>query len=300
MITFDRLRYFVVAAQLEHVGRSANMLHTSPSVISSAIKELEIFLGYSLFQRKNNRIKLTSEGRALLDKAQKILEDLEQISNPSQSNEPLLNGHYRIGASHFLMQNLLIPSFMALKKDHPKATVEFVSLDTGLALSHVKSGGLDGALVFRSAYSDKVSETVLYEGYFDFYLRKKHSIFSKKKSSAISMLNELPSIAFRTSVGANFWESHPAFAKLGIVPSHQYFYDDTATALQLLDATEAWAFLPNIVGIQNTKIASLRLGSRATSPVNISLVPGLGYQSTNFFEKFEPYLRKRLQEYQIS
>lgn len=41
MLTLERLRYFIEAATLEHVGNAARKLHVSPSVISSAIHELE-------------------------------------------------------------------------------------------------------------------------------------------------------------------------------------------------------------------------------------------------------------------
>ncbi|HVJ64127.1 MAG TPA: LysR family transcriptional regulator [Bdellovibrionota bacterium] len=297
MITLDRLRYFVAVAQTEHVGRAATTMHISGSVISAAIKDLEESLGYALFVRSNNRIKITNSGKVLLEKAQQILDDVASIENPKGESTQSLRGHYKIGASHFLMQQMLVPALLKLKKANPQLTAELVSLDSGLALSQVRTGILDGALVFRSSYHEKISETLLHEGHFEVFLRSEHPIFRLPHRRLVEELNKLPSVSFRTATGANFWENHPSFSKLGIKPDHQFFYDDSETALNLLRKTQGWAFLPNVIGMNKSKVRALKITDRASAPVNISLVRNGEARSLNFFEKLEGHLREMLPDF---
>lgn len=272
MITFDRLRYFVEVATTEHVGNAAKILAISPSVISSAIRELEDEFECQLFTRQKQRIKLTEQGQVLLEKAKFILKETNQLYSDISTENFKYKGHYRVGASHFLMQEYLIPAFLEIQRDHPQLTIEFISLDAGVAVSHLLSGDLDAALIFRSSYYKELEETVLYNGQFQIALRKNHPIFKLPNSMINKKLNELPAITFRTFAGPNFWENHPAFKDLGLTPKHVYFYGDTQSALQLLVSTNGWAFLPDKVISKNKNIRKVALTQALKAPVNISFV----------------------------
>ena len=112
MVTLDRLRYFVEVARLEHVGKAAQVLAVSPSVVSSAIKELELEFDCELFERLNKRLKLSAKGELLLEKANVLLTDTRQLYSDLAGETTVLKGHYKLGASHFLMQEFLIPAFL--------------------------------------------------------------------------------------------------------------------------------------------------------------------------------------------
>ena len=61
-----QLRYFVAVAEDEHVGRAAERLHISQSPLSRQIAQLEEKLGLVLFERSQQRIRLTRDGRTFL------------------------------------------------------------------------------------------------------------------------------------------------------------------------------------------------------------------------------------------
>ena len=68
MLDLRQLRYFVAVAETEHVGRAAEQLHISQSPLSRQIAQLEKNLGLTLFERSQQRIRLTSDGRGLPDR----------------------------------------------------------------------------------------------------------------------------------------------------------------------------------------------------------------------------------------
>jgi len=290
MLTLDRLKYFVEVATLQHVGQASKNASVSPSVISSAIIALEAEFGCELFMRDKGRIKLNEQGYVLLEQAKAILENINQLYTEVGGKNHGIRGHFRLGASHFLMQEYVIPAFLQIQKDHPKITADFVSLDTGVAISQILSGTLDAALVFRSSNHYDLEEQVLAEGEFHLVVKEGHSILKVSRSKLIQELNKLPAITFRASVGPNFCENHPLFTAYGIMPKHTYFYEDHQTALQLLDKTQGWAFLPDTIIHKFNGLKKVMLGKEFTASSKISFIRNKNKPSSLMIDKLRTLL----------
>ena len=67
MLEIRQLQYFVAVAEEEHVGRAAERLHMSQSPLSRQIAQLEEKLGLVLFERSQQRIRLTRDGLLRVD-----------------------------------------------------------------------------------------------------------------------------------------------------------------------------------------------------------------------------------------
>ncbi len=61
-----QLKYFQVAAQLEHMTRAAERLSIAQPSLSQSIAKLEEELGVPLFDRQGRRIQLNQFGRVFL------------------------------------------------------------------------------------------------------------------------------------------------------------------------------------------------------------------------------------------
>ncbi|MCX6126924.1 MAG: LysR family transcriptional regulator, partial [Proteobacteria bacterium] len=72
METFE-LKYFLGVARSENVNLASKTLAVSPGSLSKAIARLESELGVKLFSRIGRNIRLTAEGRHLLERASEIL-----------------------------------------------------------------------------------------------------------------------------------------------------------------------------------------------------------------------------------
>ena len=93
----QKLRYFYITAQLEHLTRASEILHISQPSLTQAIQSLEFELGVSLFERKGRKIFLTQIGKALKNRLEELLpkfdslpKEIEQLKT-SATNSVKLN-----------------------------------------------------------------------------------------------------------------------------------------------------------------------------------------------------------------
>lgn len=72
------LRYFLAVAKEGGFSAAAETLNITQPTLSRQIQDLEIELGYPLFERANRGVSLTAEGMFLRQRAEEILEMVEK------------------------------------------------------------------------------------------------------------------------------------------------------------------------------------------------------------------------------
>jgi DNA-binding transcriptional LysR family regulator len=75
-IELRHLRYFVAVAEHLNFGKAARALHVSQPPLSRQIRDLEQYLGVSLFYRNSKGVSLTVAGALLLVETRRILDEL--------------------------------------------------------------------------------------------------------------------------------------------------------------------------------------------------------------------------------
>ena len=76
-IELRHLRAFVAVAEELNFGRAATRLFVSQPALSRQIRSLERLLGCDLLRRSTHRVELTLAGDALLDRARRLLADMD-------------------------------------------------------------------------------------------------------------------------------------------------------------------------------------------------------------------------------
>lgn len=77
----NKLRYFLVVAETEHVTRAANMLGISQPALTRAIHRLEEELGVTLIAGEGRNIRLTEEGLFLKQQAAQAMRTLDEAEH---------------------------------------------------------------------------------------------------------------------------------------------------------------------------------------------------------------------------
>jgi DNA-binding transcriptional LysR family regulator len=76
-VTLDQLRTFIAAAEQGSFSAAARMLRRAQSVVSQTLANLEGQLGVTLFDRSARYPKLTEDGRALLENARAVADQVD-------------------------------------------------------------------------------------------------------------------------------------------------------------------------------------------------------------------------------
>lgn len=92
------LRYLLALAEEKHFARAAQKCFVSQPTLSIAIKKLEENLGITIFERDNHQILVSPSGEQIIEQAQKILSEAEQLIQIAKSQQDIYAQPLRIGA----------------------------------------------------------------------------------------------------------------------------------------------------------------------------------------------------------
>jgi len=116
-VTITELRYLVALANRAHFGRAAEDCHVSQPTLSNQIRKLEEYLGVTLIERSAKSFSLTSKGQEVVEKARKILGQVDALlASTRKAHEPL-TGPLNLGVIPSLAPYLL-PRLLPLVKNH--------------------------------------------------------------------------------------------------------------------------------------------------------------------------------------
>lgn len=240
----DQLEYFVETARRQHIGQAAAFLHISPSAISHSITALEEELGHPLFVKQGRQIKLTTQGKILLERAEFILAEVVRLREDLSSDQLKMKGHYRIAATHMLCSEFLTPLWMEIQKEHPDLTATLYSLRSGEVLSRVNASEADLGFCFCPHSSPNHEQEIIHRGKLVFCFGKNHPFLKERRLKDIALY---PAIAAQAAQGIENCENHPAFQRLNIRPKVVNLFDSYDVALRAVKSNTVWTLLPDFL-----------------------------------------------------
>ena len=97
MITLKQITYSLAVQKTLHFKKAAELCFISPSNLSNAINEMELQLGFQVFERTNKQVMITASGKSFLKKAKEIKLHLDDISLIGSENRLPLSTPISIG-----------------------------------------------------------------------------------------------------------------------------------------------------------------------------------------------------------
>jgi DNA-binding transcriptional LysR family regulator len=148
MLDLRQLRYFVTVAETEHVGRAAEQLRISQSPLSRQIAQLEKNLGLTLFERTQQRIRLTRDGSVFLSEARALLRHADRLENLGRRLGRGEEGGLCIGYVADAMHTGVLPGALRrLQEERPAIHVALYSMPAAEQFEGLRQRSLDIALV---------------------------------------------------------------------------------------------------------------------------------------------------------
>ncbi|EJM99309.1 LysR family transcriptional regulator [Phyllobacterium sp. YR531] len=142
----ELLRVFAAVAQHGNVTRAAEQVGRTQSAVSMQVKRLEDILGESLFERGSRGVMLTSQGRALLTSANRIISLLDETAASIRAKP--LGGPVRIGIPEEYGYTVLPRALAAFANQHPNVEVTVKCGYSSAQIAALEADELDLAVIF--------------------------------------------------------------------------------------------------------------------------------------------------------
>jgi LysR family hydrogen peroxide-inducible transcriptional activator len=144
-ITLRQLSYFRALAQTRSFGRAADLVNVSQPALSMQIKELEAALGATLVERSPRDLRLTREGRAVLDRANRILSEAMELEADARHARGM--GELTIGMIPTVAPYLLPGTLAALRAADITRDLRLREAQTAILLDGLRDGRLDAVVL---------------------------------------------------------------------------------------------------------------------------------------------------------
>lgn len=263
----EQLIYFVETAKNEHVGKAAKILGISSSAISHSISSLEGELGVELFERKGKNIYLTESGENLLNRAEHLITQFQNLRHDILG-EDQLKRHYKISASHTLSSRFVTNAWNNIYSEFQNTTVDLLTLRSSEVVKSVLSRESDFGICFSPQDHPDLTLQCLYQGQLYINTRKNHPIC--KKRDQLKSIDQHLAVLPKSYEGVDLCYQHPMFEKFGITPKANFLTDSYDISSQLILNSNYWGLTPDLL-IDSRQFHTLK-SRQWYAPYNICLV----------------------------
>lgn len=144
-LDLDELEIFRAVAETGAVTRAGERVGRVPSNVSTRLRQLEARLGTPLFERRNGRLLLSTEGRLLLSYADRILRLASEAETTVRRGTP--RGLLRVGSLESTAAARLPAVLGRYHRDYPEVQVELVTGTSVALVTRVIAGDIEAAFV---------------------------------------------------------------------------------------------------------------------------------------------------------
>ncbi|UPM55237.1 LysR family transcriptional regulator [Gottfriedia acidiceleris] len=143
----EQFLYITEIAKTGSIATTAQRLYVSSPSISLAISSLEEELGVKIFERSRTGLEPTETGKKLIIKAQKILNNIEELRQESQVNASQITGSLTISADPAISRSLIPKTFAEVKAKFPGINPEIKDASSSQVRKDVLNGDADIGLI---------------------------------------------------------------------------------------------------------------------------------------------------------
>jgi LysR family hydrogen peroxide-inducible transcriptional activator len=175
-----QLECLVATAKHLNFRAAARECHISQPALSGQIARLEAELGVSLFERNRRRVLLTPVGEAIVERAKRLLADLDDLGAVAQVHAEPLGGQLRLGVIPTIAPFLMPEALPLIRRACPDLEVLLREEQTGRSLELLEQGKLDAVLLALEAELGDVQTLPVFRDAFVFAAAAGHPLANRK------------------------------------------------------------------------------------------------------------------------
>src|SRR5919109_157155 len=139
------LQIFKTVAEQGGITKAAAALHRVQSNVTTRVKQLEERLGTKLFHRQGRRLVLSSEGKVLLDYAERMLR-LSSEAQAALKGGGGPHGLFKLGTLESTAATRLPPLLARYHRRYPAVRLELSTGTSGALVDRVQRGEIEAAV----------------------------------------------------------------------------------------------------------------------------------------------------------
>jgi DNA-binding transcriptional LysR family regulator len=211
----DAIRSAVAVARYGSFTLAAEHECITQSAITKRVAELEQRLGYAIFSRTARGVILTDEGIAFIDRAARLLQDLELLM--LQNRDPYV-GPLRVGVSPAALDGLIVKPIAELKRRYPQVQLDVSSSGFERMMHRLRNGSVDVVLGLERLFKEQTdfNREPLAALEAVFFTRRGHPLERQKRvpSSALAAFD----IVFPSEIPRYTQSIREIFGGVGVSP----------------------------------------------------------------------------------
>ena len=261
-ITLKQLRYFEALAQHRHFGVASNACSVTQPALSMQIRDFELALGVSLFEKGTHPVQLTPLGRIIAAKSKAIMLDVAELEElvRASDNQPLIN--LRLGVIPTVAPYI----FSKIAKD---LTMHFTGLNlkmreaiTSKLITAVIDGELDAAIIALPTSEPRLRELELFR---ENFLLVRPKADAKKPVPRPEMLREMRLLLLEE--GHCFRDQALTFCKMGSSDTQDVMDGNSLTTLvQMVAAGFGVTLIPEMAAEFEGRIPNISIATFHKNP----------------------------------
>lgn len=155
MIEMRLLHYFLAVAREQSITRAAAALHVTQPTLSKQMMDLERQLGCQLLVRGKKKVTLTDEGAYLRNRAQEMIELMEQTEAAFRDDDLQVGGDVYLGCGETRIMAFVAEVLEGVRRDFPGIRLHLRSGDADAVMDWLDKGLADFGLLLGPLHQEK-------------------------------------------------------------------------------------------------------------------------------------------------
>ena len=174
--TLQQLRYAAAVADEGHFGRAAQACFVSQPALSTQVRELESRLGVQVFERTTRGVLVTEAGADVLERARRILQEVDDLCEAAAGAGGDLGGSLRLGVIPTIAPYVLPDAIPRIEAAHPGVELYLREDRTESLVTQLQAGELDLLLLALPLHRSGIEELALYDEPFVLAMPEHHRL----------------------------------------------------------------------------------------------------------------------------
>ncbi|HEY4835859.1 MAG TPA: LysR substrate-binding domain-containing protein [Bradyrhizobium sp.] len=158
-LSVKQVEYFLATVDAGQVSQAAIALNVSQSAVTTALQQLEVQLGVSLFNRRPSGMDLTLEGARFVQHARNVMAAVNEAVSSPLTEDTSHSGRVRVGVTYTVAGYFLPRHLARFLRTYPQITVDLIELPRETIERRIVDRTLDIAVMLVSNLQNRRDTT---------------------------------------------------------------------------------------------------------------------------------------------